>query len=132
VPLKKTLLRIEKIQTDFPVYAIVWRRRPDDPGRVEVVMAGRMNSPFDAGKGKCPPMFPAIRQVFDKGRPAVATMSNAVYESVGSFRYGHVWIAANDSLLRAGRRVVSCFHPVRDSRDDVVAALEIACVGTDN
>ena len=132
VPLKKTLLRIEKIETQFPVYAIVWRRRPDDAARVEIVLAGRMNSSFDQGKGKCPPMFPALKRVFDKGQPAAVAQSNESFEANSSFRYGHVWIVGNDSLLRASKRIISHFEPIRDSREQVVAALEITCVGTDS
>jgi hypothetical protein len=124
------LLRIEMIER-FPYFAILWRRRPDDPERVEVILAGRMNSPLDQGKGKCPPMFPALRQVFERGKPASVAVKNFKYDASAKFRYGHVWIADNDSLLRSGKRVVSYFHPIRDSREDVVAALELSCVGSD-
>jgi hypothetical protein len=131
VPLKKTLLRIERIER-FPYFAILWRRRPDDPQRVEVLLAGSKNSALGGGKGQCPPIFPALRKVFDKGKPAEMAVSRPQWESSTTFRFGHVWIVDNDSLLRSGKRVVSVFVPIRDSLEQVVAALELTCVGTDN
>ena len=131
LPLKKTLLRIERIER-FPYYAILWRRRPDMPDRVEILLAGRMNSALDQGKGTCPLIFPQLRTVFEKGRAASLTLSDSKFEEAAGFRYGHVWLARNDSLLRAGKRIVSHFSPIRDSREQIVAALELTCVGSDN
>ena len=132
VPLKKTLLRIEMIEK-FPYYAIVWRRRPDDPKLAEPILAGRMNSPYNLGKNQCVPIFPALRQALDRGRPASAAIKDTEFEKSSVYRYGHAWLVCHDSLLRAGKaaRVISYFHPILDSRDEVVAALELACVGRD-
>ena len=128
VPLKKTLLRIEQIEP-FTYYAILWVRRNDDPSRVEVILAGRRNSVLDHGKGQRPPIFGALRTVFDRGRPASIARKDPKLPEVG---YGHGWIVRNDSLLRAGHRLISYFQPIRDSRENVVAALELTTVGMDN
>ncbi|MCG3179196.1 MAG: hypothetical protein BIFFINMI_01529 [Phycisphaerae bacterium] len=131
VGVKKTLLRIERIER-FPYHAIIWRRRPDDPDRGEIMLAGSMSSSYSLGKKVNPPLLPELRRVFETGRPAVRRGRNEDWESVTQFRYGHVWLMAHDSLLRAGRRLISHFSPIRDSRDKVVAALELTCVGTDS
>jgi hypothetical protein len=128
---KKTLLRIEQVDPAFPYHAILWRRRPDDPGKAEVMLAGSMNSSYSIGKRENPPIMPELRKVFDTGRPAVKRGSNASWERTAKFRFGHAWLMAYDSLLRANKRIVSYFYPIRDSREDVVAALELTCVGSD-
>ncbi len=129
VPLKKTLLRIEQIET-FPCFAVLWRRRPDDAGRVEVILAGRMNSSYDEGKGKCPKIFPALKTVFDRGRAATAACSDRTFESTSLFRFGQVRVPRGDRLATGGKPVVSHFEPIRDSREQVVAALELTAVVT--
>jgi hypothetical protein len=130
VRVKKTLLRIEQIDSTFPYHAIVWLQRQSD-GKAEIMLAGSMNSSLSLGKRENPEMFPELRKVLEKGKPAVKRMSNRQWEETARFRFGHAWLMSHDSLLRAGKRIVSYFQPIYDSRDEVVAALELTCVGSD-
>lgn len=131
VPVKKTLLRIEKIDPGIVYHAILWRRRTDDPGKVEVMMAGSMNSSYSIGKRSNPAIWPEIQKCLEQGVGVPKTGSNPSWENTAGFRYGHVWLLAHDSLLRAGGRIISYFQPIRDSREDVAGALELTCIGTD-
>lgn len=127
-PLKQTLMRLERIE-DFPYTAVIWRRRPDDESKAEVLLAGRLGSPFGRGPLKMPA---ALRRALVDGRVAVARLSAAAYDRGIPRRYGHVWQADHDAFLRTGLpQVVSVFAPLRNSHDDLVAALEVATTGHD-
>lgn len=128
VPIKQTLLRLEEVE-DFPYQAVLWRRRPDDPKKVEVLLAGRMGSPY--GRGPIPLPAP-LKSALVQGKVAVASMSAPAYEHSLGERYGHVWVVDHDSFLRSGHAsVISVFAPIRNSDDELVAALELSCVGRD-
>jgi len=128
VPIKQALLKLEQVE-DFSYEAVLWRRRPDDPNQAEVLLAGRMGSPYGRGPIRMPG---ALKQALVQGKVAVASVSAPAYEHSLGQRYGHVWVVDHDSLLRSGHSsVISVFAPIRNSDDELVAALELSCVGRD-
>jgi len=127
-PIKRTLLRLERVEP-FPYCAILWRRRPDDATKAEVLLAGRAGSPY--GRGPTP-MPPPLRKALVDGKMAVGRIPRSKYKAMLGRLYGHVWMVDFDSLARSGRpNVISVFAPIRNSNDEIVAALELATVGRD-
>jgi hypothetical protein len=127
-PLKQTIFRLERVES-FVYEAVLWRRRPDDPKKAEVLLAGRKGSPY--GRGPMP-MFAALRQALVAGRSALGVLSRTDYLKRLNPASGHVWMADRESLLRTGLdRIVSVFVPIRNSLGETTAALELACVGRD-
>lgn len=127
-PIKQTLMRLERVEP-FRCYAVLWRRRPDDSAQAEVLLAGRGGSPYGRGPVRMPP---ALRKALVAGRLAVARMSASQYERSLARRYGHVWMVDHDNFATSGRsQVVSVFAPIRNSNDDLVAALEVTTAARD-
>ena len=54
VPLKKTLMRLERLSR-VPCSTTIWRRRPDDPKSGEALLSGFMTSPQGGGKPAAQP-----------------------------------------------------------------------------
>lgn len=101
---RRGLLRLERL-TDLEVQSALWRLRPDLPGQADLLLAGSTYTQQFSGWEKFPiPIPPAMQQAF-AGEPATAVSEDG--------------------------RWCSVFTPVRDSLDDVVAALEF-CVSLEN
>lgn len=122
VPLKKTLLRLERLSC-IPCSTAVWRRRPDMPECVEALLFGSYSSPSSDGKpanrGYRPPkMFPAIRRALVEGKPGwkMVRQKAGVLIERGLFR--PVVDTRCDTVLEL-------FVPIKDSMGEIAAALEI-------
>lgn len=125
VPLKKTLLRLERI---FPCCTTLWRRRPDMPEAQEPLLYGSYSSPDGIMKppnrGYEPPtMTPEIKSVFLKAKPAWKT-------KVG--RNGERGLGPKTPRVATrdikNPMLIQHYVPVKDSLGDVAAALEIFVV----
>ena len=120
VPVKKVLTRLERLSR-VPCSTAIWRRRPDSPDRVEVLLFGAASLP---GVDKPPvrgyqppPMFPEIKPSFLRGRTTIhlTPVKNALAKrGIGQA----VRDVKDDALLRL-------FAPIRDSMGEIAVVLEI-------
>jgi len=122
LPLKKTLLRMERIAR-VPCSTALWRRRPDFPGCGEALVYGFFGSPLGGPKpprGYRPPrMFPELASALLRGRPAWKLTPSA----------GARHMAERGAGLRVKgiRRptFIQLFAPFRDSLGETAGALEV-------
>ena len=134
LPLKKVLLRLERVEggkglEGVRCYAVIWRRRPDDEEKAEVLLAGSRGSPY--GRGPMPMPAP-LRRALLEGKTAVGQIPARRYLQMLARPYGHVWMVDRDDFVSSGLPVVlSFFAPIRNSLGEVVAALELATAGRD-
>ncbi|MCX7590780.1 MAG: hypothetical protein N2255_04045 [Kiritimatiellae bacterium] len=122
VPLKKTLLRLERLSR-VPCSTAIWRRRPDMPECVEALIFGSCSSPMSDGKpanrGYRPPrMFPEIRRAFVEGKPGWKIMREKTGVMIERGLFQPVVDTSRDT-------VIELFVPVRDSMGEIAAALEV-------
>lgn len=124
VPLKKTLLRLERLGR-IPCCTALWRRRPDLPDSGEVLLCGSLSSPQGgekpANRGyQPPPMTKELQQVFLKGRSAwrLDQKSRAIpLQAARGINVPAKGIKASTT--------VQFFVPVKDSMGEIAAALEV-------
>ncbi len=124
VPLKKTLLRLERV-CEFPCGAALWRRRPDIPESGEPLLYGSHSSPDGGGKpanrGYVPPaMTPEMKKVFLKGERAWKI--DPRHDGIATFFSRGLRVAA-EGMKRSA--VIQLFVPVKDSMGEIAAALEV-------
>ncbi|MBA4387463.1 MAG: hypothetical protein C0404_05740 [Verrucomicrobia bacterium] len=122
VPLKKTLIRLERLAR-IPAATTLWRRRPDMPDRGEAVLLGGARSVYTdmkpANRGYEPPkMFKELQAAFLRS----ATAWKMQPESKG----GKLPYAATQPVRGyKGTGVLSVFVPVKDSMGENAAVLEV-------
>jgi len=125
VPLKKTLLRLEKIGR-VPCGTTLWRRRPDLPDRGEALLFGRVAGSPDGGdkpanRGYQPPLLSKeLKQVFLKGK--AAWKMNSKTPAVRLHPPRGIGVAARG--LKAST-TVQLLVPIKDSMGEIAAALEV-------
>jgi len=126
VPLKKTLMRLERL-CPFPCSTTLWRRRPDFPDTGEVLLFGMHSSPQGGNKpprGYVPPkMTRELEAVFLRGE-------SAWRKDAGG---GTVAILIGRGVAVNGVGVknpfsLQLFVPVKDSMGDIAVALEVFTV----
>ena len=121
VPIKKTLIRIERVSRVRCVTA-VWRRRPDVPDCGEPLLFGSYSAVEGPSKisarYKPGAMFPALRRALADGKPGwkITRCSQPILVTRGF---------AQPVSDGSEGRVVACFVPIRDSMGDIAAALEV-------
>lgn len=122
VPLKKTLLRLERVSR-IPCSTTLWRRRPDDPSAGEALLFGSQASPSATGKpGRTyvpPKLTPELKKAFLNRQAAWKTNRKAAVTEY----------AERGAGVRAKGLKVDCivehFVPVTDSMGEVAAVLEV-------
>lgn len=124
VPLKKTLMRLERI-CRVPCSTTIWRRRPDMPDRVEALIFGAYSSPMSDGKpgnrGYQPPViFREIAKAFD-GKAASKVNRSKTHSMVDRGLFYKVSDVTHPV-------VVEVFVPVKDSMGEIAAVLEVFTV----
>lgn len=127
VPLKKTLMRLERLSR-FPCSTALWRRRPDVPDSGEALLFGAVGSPLGsekpANRGYQPPkMTKELKAVFLKGRDA--------WRQDPGFRGIPILITRGICVPARGVKkplVLQYFVPVKDSMGEIAAALEVFTV----
>jgi hypothetical protein len=128
IPLKKTLMRLERL-CPFPCGTTLWRRRPDFPDTGEVLLFGMHSSPQGGDKpprGYVPPkMTKELQAVFLRGEGAWRRDA----------KNGRTAILIDRGVEVAGVGVknpfsLQLFVPVKDSMGDTAAALEVFTVVT--
>jgi hypothetical protein len=125
VPLKKTLLRLERVSR-LPCGTTLWRRRPDDPGSGEALLFGSASSPLAGGKPgnrgyKPPRMTREMAAGFLKGRTAWRLNYQAG-------RAARTMADRGQAIAARGLKrpcIVERFVPIRDSMGEVAAVLEV-------
>ncbi len=127
VPLKKTLLRLERVGP-FPCATTLWRRRPDMPEAGEPLLYGTLSSPDGIMKppnrGYVPaPMTREMKTVFLKGGTAWKVEAGGA-RAVASLNRRPGVVSASVKRPTYVRR----FVPVRDSLGEIAAALEVFAV----
>jgi len=129
VPVKKTLLRLERLARVACSVAL-WRRRPDAPDSGEALLFGSCGTPEGANKptnrGYVPPkMTPQMKKVFLEGRSAWKVRHNQPGIQILIDR-------GLDQPTREinGNATVQLFVPIKDSMGEVAAALEVFTVAT--
>ena len=129
VPLKKTLMRLERLSR-VPCSTTVWRRRPDDPGSGEAVLCGFLSSPQAGGKpsnrGYVPPrMSKQLAAAF--GGKTVTKIDRKGPGARGMNARGRGVPARGVK----GYAVVQVYVPVKDSMGEIAGVLEVfaAAVG---
>jgi hypothetical protein len=95
---KSGLLRVERL-SDLAVCTAIWRRRPDDQGKAEVLLVGST--------------YPPQLIEWDKYEIAIPDPMQAAFEGEPG------------RLVREEGELCSVFVPLRDSLDDVVAILQV-------
>lgn len=123
VPLKKTLLRLERV-SKAPCSTTLWRRRPDDPAAGEALIYGSLGSPLGGGKPgnrgyKPPRMVPQLAAAFMKGRAAWRSGRHPNAAEMAD-RGQAVPVRGVKGLV-----MVEHFVPVRDSMGEIAAVLEV-------
>ena len=127
VPLKKTLLRLERLSR-VPCATALWRRRPDVPSSAEALLFGAAGSPLGSDKPanrgyQPPPMTPQLAAAFLKGKDAWRVVRG---KAIGA------GLAARGIGVPArslpGNALVQLFAPIQDSMADVAAVLEVFTV----
>ena len=131
LPLKKTLLRLERVSR-VPCSTTLWRRRPDDPSSGEALFFGTASSPLAGGKpgnrGYRPPkMTPELKAVFLEGKTVTKVDRKHVGAALTMYDRGQ---AARCKDVKAPC-IVERFVPIRDSMGEIAAVLEVfaAAVG---
>ncbi len=127
VPLKKTLLRLERL---FPCATTLWRQRPDIPDTQEPLLYGSFSSPEGIMK---PPnrgyepaaMTAELKSVFLKAKAAWKTRVGT--DGKPGFEVKKPRVAARDIRKPT---LIQHYVPVKDSLGDVVAALEVFTIMT--
>jgi len=129
VPVKKTLLRLERL-CRVPCSTALWRRRPDVPDSGEALLFGSTGSPEGARKpgnrGYVPPkMTREMKKVFLEGKSAWKVRHNRPGAEIMIDR-------GLDQPTKEinGNATVQLFVPVKDSMGEVAAALEVFTVAT--
>lgn len=128
VPLKKTLLRLERV-CPFPCAVALWRRRPDFPDSGEALLYGSHGSLYDTGKPatrgryRPPAMTPEMKTVFLEGRSVWTVRANG--KDLATLRSRGLFVPASDVKTD---RSIQRFVPVKDSLGDVAAMLEVFTV----
>ncbi len=124
VPLKKTLLRLERVGS-FPCCTSLWRQRPDVPESGEALLYGSWRSPYSEGKpsnnGYTPPkMTPEMEKVFKQGKTSVSVNRglSCIHTLESRGLKVHVSGIKEPSTVQV-------FVPVKDSMGDIAAALEV-------
>jgi hypothetical protein len=125
VPLKKTLIRLERL-CRVPCSTTIWRRRPDMPDRVEAILFGAYSSPMSDGKpgnrGYKPPMiFREIAKAFEQGKSAWKISRKKTKAMVDRGLFYRVRDVTDPV-------VVETFVPVKDSMGEIAAVLEVFTV----
>lgn len=124
VPLKKTILRLERI-APFPCCTTLWRRRPDNPDTYEPLLYGSFSSPDGIMKPpnrnyKPPALTREMKSVFLKGKAAWKTKADA---------NGKLGLRRRTNKVVTGDvrnpTVIQRYVPVKDSLGDIAAALEV-------
>lgn len=123
VPLKKTLIRLERLSR-VPCATTIWRRRPEPEmqNRAEPILYGVAPSPATPvkiqGKGYQPPVMDApLKTAFLRGRLAFAET-----DALSVLRQRHVVQRVSGAKECQTLRLLV---PIRDSMGDVTAVLEI-------
>ena len=130
VPLKKTLMRLERLSR-VPCSSTVWRRRPDVPSSGEAVHHGFMGSPQAGAKpgnrGYEPPKMSKELAAAFKGR-----MVLKVDRRGPGARILHARGRGVPARGVKGYATVQVYAPVKDSMGEVAGVLELwaAAVGS--
>lgn len=95
---KSGLLRAERL-TDLPVCTAIWRRRPDDPEKAEVLLVGSTYPPQLIAWDRYEVSLPDPMRLAFSGEPG--------------------------RLVSEDGALCSVFVPLRDSLDDIVGVLEL-------
>ncbi len=126
VPLKKTLMRLERLSR-VPCSTTIWRRRPDDPRSGEVALSGFMTSPQGGSKPANrgyvrPRMSPELAAIFVKGKARVIKVDKKPSMTA------HIMNVRGRSTPAKGVKgyaMVQVYVPVKDSMGEVVGVLEV-------
>jgi len=127
MPLKKTLLRLERLAR-VPCATTLWRRRPVSPGKApdrgEALIFGGFGSPHGgskpANRGYQPEkMFPELARAFLKGQNAWK-----VTRSRGAGYMAERGLGVKVKGLK-GPAFIELFVPVKDSMGEIAAVLEV-------
>jgi hypothetical protein len=95
---KSGLLRAERL-TDLSVFTAIWRRRPDDPDKAEVLLVGSA--------------YPPELIEWDKYEVAIPDPMGLAFDGEPG------------RLVSGNAELCSVFVPLRDSLDDVVGVLQV-------
>ena len=125
VPLKKTLLRLERVAR-LPCSTALWRRRPDDAESGEALLFGSVASCLagfpPANRGyRPPPMSPPLRRAFLQGKTVLRLEKRRPAAALAMFDRG-MWVPSAEVDRPT---IVQCFTPVRDSLGEIAAVLEV-------
>jgi hypothetical protein len=133
IPLKKTLMRLERVSR-VPCSTLVWRRRPDDRGSGEALLCGSYSSPQagdkPANRGYKPPrMTKELAAIFVKGKGRVMKVDRKPQAHAHRMNIRGMCVPAKGLK---GKALVQVYVPVRDSMGDVVGVLEVftAAIGS--
>jgi hypothetical protein len=133
VPLKKTLMRLERL-CRVPCSTVIWRRRPDDPGSGEAVLLGSYGNPQTGDKPanrgyKAPRMTRELAAIFLKGKGKVIKVDRGPQAHLHRMNIRGLCVPAKGLK---GSAMVQVYAPVKDSMGDVVAVLEVftAAIGS--
>ena len=131
VPLKKTLLRLERVSR-VACSTTLWRRRPDDPSSGEALFFGTTSSPLAGGKPsnrgyKPPKMTPELKAAFLQGKSVWKVNRREVSAALTMHDRGQA-VAARGIQ---GPCIVERFVPIRDSMGEIAAVLEVFAAAVD-
>ena len=131
VPLKQTLLRLERVSR-VPCSTALWRRRPDAPSSGEALLYGTTSSPQAGGKpgnrGYVPPkMTRELAAAFLEGK----SVTKVNRKAVGSARVMYDRGQAAPAKGIKGPCVVQRFAPITDSMGEIAAVLEVFAAAVD-
>ncbi len=126
VPLKKTLMRLERLSR-VSCSTTIWRRRPDDPKSGEVLLSGFMTSPQGGGPPPNlgyvrPRMSPELSAIFLRGKSRVIKVDRK------PSMMAHVMNVRGRGTPAKGVKgyaMVQVYAPVKDSLGEVVGVLEV-------
>jgi len=133
IPLKKTLIRLERLSR-VPCSTVIWRRRPDDRKSGEVVLLGSYGCPQagdkPANRGYKPPrMTRELAAIFVKGKGRVIKVDRGPKAHLHRMNIRGLAVPAKGLK---GSAAVQVYVPVKDSLGEVVAVLEVftAAIGS--
>ncbi len=133
VPLKKTLLRLERL-CRVPCSTVIWRRRPDDPGSGEALLLGSYGCPQSgdkpANRGYKPPrMSKELAAIFVKGKGKVIKVDRGPQAHLHRMNIRSLSVPTRGLK---GMAAVQVYVPVKDSMGEVVGVLEVftAAIGS--
>jgi hypothetical protein len=123
VPLKKTLMRLERL-CPFPCSTTLWRRRPDSPDRGEAILFGMHPAPTGGDKPPmryvAPELTPELRTVFLQGKNA--WMVDRRTRTLPTLVERGVKVPVSGTKRPYA---LAIFVPIKDSMGEIAAALEV-------